>query len=129
MEQWEYSVANLELNEIDGSYTWVCSIGRETIVGLPPLLKRFGIAGWELISLIPLRQTTVATGPALLQVETLMATFKRRLAPSDQSPSLHQRAPAINGAGDDGDGGRHPAPKPEPDAPLSETPRGEAQAG
>ena len=35
MEQWEYSVANRELNEIDGSYTWVCAIGRETI-GRPP---------------------------------------------------------------------------------------------
>ena len=129
MEQWEYYVANLELNEIEGRYTWVCSIGRETIVGLPPLLKRFGIAGWDLISLIPLRQTTVATGPAMLQVETLMATFKRRLATSEESPSLHQSAPAIKGAGDDVDGGRHNAPKPEPDAPLSETHRGEAQAG
>ena len=31
MEHWEYSVANVELKEIDGRSTWVCAIGRETI--------------------------------------------------------------------------------------------------
>src|SRR5919199_6910974 len=100
MEHWEYYVANVELKEIEGRYTWVCSIGRETIVGLPALLKRFGMAGWELINLIPLRQTTVPGEPAVIQVEILMATFKRRLGSSDDSPSDQQLAPEIKPAGE-----------------------------
>jgi hypothetical protein len=116
MEQWEYYVANVELKEIDGSYTWVCAIGRETIVGLPPLLKRFGLAGWELITLIPLRQTTVSETPAVMQVEILMATFKRRLGSSDDSPSVHPLAPEIAATGAAGDVGVHNTTAPASEA-------------
>ena len=119
MEQWEYYVANVDLNELEGSYTWVCAIGRETIVGLPPLLKRFGMAGWELITLIPLRQTTVSENPTVTQVEILMATFKRRLGSSDDSPTVHQFAPEMTAAVEDVAGGRHTAPEPAPDAPAA----------
>ena len=110
MEQWEYYVANVELNELEGSYTWVCAIGRETIVGLPPLLKRFGMAGWELITLIPLRQTTVSENPTVTQVEILMATFKRRLGSSDDSPAVQQFAPEMTAVVEDVDGRRHNRP-------------------
>ena len=118
MEHWEYYVANVELQEIDGRSTWVCAIGRETIVGLPPLLKRFGLAGWELITLSPLRQTTVAGNPAVTQVELLMATFKRRLRSSDDAPSGHQVASEMTDAMEDVDGGRHSALEPAPNVPA-----------
>ncbi len=119
MEHWEYYVANVELQEIDGRYTWVCAIGRETIVGLPPLLKRFGMAGWELITLIPLRQTTVSENPTVTQVEILMATFKRRLGSSDDAPSGHQVDSEMTDVVEDVDSGRHNALEPAPDAPAA----------
>ena len=94
MDQWEYYVANVELQEVEGQYDWVSAIGRETIVGLSPLLKRFGLAGWELVSLLPLRQTTLAGDPVVTQVEILTAAFKRRLVAPGEATGTNQRAPA-----------------------------------
>ncbi len=117
MDQWEYYVANVELQEIEGKYDWVSAVGRETIVGLSPLLKRFGLAGWELVSLLPLRQTTIADGPHVTQVEIITAAFKRRLA-ADESTRTKQRAPAGQAATENDDGAVHeptePASEPEP---------------
>ena len=42
-EQWEYYVANVELQEIGGRYEWVSSVGKETIIGLSPVLAIFVI--------------------------------------------------------------------------------------
>ena len=93
MEQWEYYVANIELKEIDDQYDWVSSVGRETIVGVSPLFKRFGLAGWELVALLPLRQTTLPGSPGITQVEILTAAFKRRLEASSDAAAT-QRTPA-----------------------------------
>lgn len=115
MEQWEYYVANVELREVEGKYDWVSAIGRETIVGLSPLLKRFGLAGWELVSLLPLRQTTLAEAPGVTQVEILTAAFKRRLVAPGEAPETKQRAPARQAATKNSDGVVH-----EPAEPASE---------
>ena len=104
MDQWEYYVANIELQEVDGKYDWVSAVGRETIVGLSPLLKRFGLAGWELVSLLPLRQTTLAGDPGVTQVEILTAAFKRRLVARGASTGAEQRAPAGHAATATADG-------------------------
>ncbi len=112
MDQWEYYVANVELTEVEGKYDWVSSVGRETIVGLSPLLKRFGLAGWELVSLLPLRQTTIAEGPHVTQVEILTAAFKRRLVAPGESPGSTQHAPAGQTATDNHDGAVHESAEP-----------------
>ncbi len=115
MEQWEYYVANVELKEVEGKYDWVSAIGKETIVGLSPLLKRFGLAGWELVSLLPLRQTTIAEGPHVTQVEIITAAFKRRLVAPGEATAPNRRAPAGQAATDNDEGGAH-----EPTEPASE---------
>lgn len=115
MDQWEYYVANVELQEIDGKYDWVSAVGRETIVGLSPLLKRFGLAGWELVSLLPLRQTAIAEGPHVTQVEIITAAFKRRLVAPGESPAPNQRGPGGQAATDNADGAER-----EPTDPASE---------